>query len=70
MIEIIMKNGFSALSGFVCVFSLVTLILFVIASIANAFMKQGKFDISEIRKLFLTNIVFMLVFALLAYFLI
>lgn len=46
------------------------LILFVVAVVANAFIKNGKFDVAEIRKLLFNNMVFMLVFALLDYFLV
>ena len=70
MISKIMENGFIALAAYVYVFALISLILFVIAAVANAFMKHGKFDMAEIRKLFLTNLVFMLIFALLDYFLV
>lgn len=70
MISKIMENGFIALAAYVYIFALVSLILFVIAAIANAFMKHGKFDLAEIRKLFLTNLVLSLVFALLDYFLV
>ena len=70
MISKIMENGFIALAAYVYIFALVSLILFVIAAIANAFMKHSKFDIAEIRKLFFTNIVLSLVFALLDYFLV
>lgn len=70
MISKIMENGFIALAAYVYVFALISLILFVVAAVANAFMKHGKFDMTEIRKLFLTNLVFMLIFALLDYFLV
>lgn len=70
MISKIMENGFIALAAYVYVFALISLILFVVAAVANAFMKHGKFDMSEIRKLFLTNLSFMLIFALLDYFLV
>jgi len=70
MISKIMENGFIALAAYVYVFALISLILFVVAAVANAFMKHGKFDMAEIRKLFLTNLVFMLIFALLDYFLV
>lgn len=70
MINKIMENGFIALAAYVYIFAFVSLILFVVAAIANAFMKHGKFDMTEIRKLFLTNLAFSLVFALLDYFLV
>lgn len=70
MINKIMENGFLALAAYVYIFAFVSLILFVVAAIANAFMKHGKFDMAEIRKLFLTNLAFSLVFALLDYFLV
>lgn len=70
MISKIMENGFIALAAYVYVFALISLILFVAAAVANAFMKHGKFDMAEIRKLFLTNLSFMLIFALLDYFLV
>ena len=70
MISKIMENGFIALAAYVYVVALISLILFVAAAVANAFVKHGKFDMAEIRKLFLTNLVFMLIFALLDYFLV
>ncbi len=70
MINKIMENGFLALAAYVYIFAFVSLILFVVAAIANAFMKHGKFDMAEIRKLFLTSLAFSLVFALLDYFLV
>lgn len=70
MISKITENGFIALAAYVYVFALISLILFVAAAVANAFMKHGKFDMAEIRKLFLTNLSFMLIFALLDYFLV
>lgn len=70
MISKIMENGFIALAAYICVFALISLILFVAAAVANAFMKHGKIDMAEIRKLFLTNLAFMLIFALLDYFLV
>ena len=70
MINKIMENGFLALAAYVYIFAFVSLILFVVAAIANAFMKHGKFDMAEIRKLFLTNLAFSLVFVLLDYFLV
>ena len=70
MISKIMENGFIALAAYVYVFALISLILFVAAAVANAFVKHGKFDMAEIRKLFLTNLVFMLIFALLDYFIV
>ena len=70
MISKILDNGFIALAAYAFIFALVSLILFVVAAIANAFLKRGKFDMAEIRKLFLTNLTFMLVLALLDYFLV
>ena len=63
MINKILERGFIALA-------LISLILFVVAVVANAFIKNGKFDVVEIRKLLFTNMIFMLVFALLDYFLV
>ncbi len=70
MISKIMEKGFIALAAYSYIFALISLILFVVAAIANTFIKHGKFDIAEIRKLFLTNLAFMLVFSLLDYFLV
>lgn len=70
MIQNIMANGFRALAAYVYIFAVITLVLYLVASIANAFMRNGKFDTSEIRKLFITNLTFSTVFALLDYFLI
>ena len=70
MISKIMENGFIALAAYVYIFAFISLVLFVAAAVANAFMKHGKFDIAEIRKLFMTNLAFVLVFALLDYFLV
>lgn len=70
MIDKIMENGFMGLAAYVYLFALVSLGLFVLAIIANAFLRSGKFDVAEIRKLFFTNLTFMLVFALLEHFLI
>lgn len=70
MISKIMENGFIALAAYIYVFALISLILFVAAAVANAFMKHGKIDMAEIRKLFLANLAFMLIFALLDYFLV
>lgn len=70
MINEIMEKGFNALTAYVYIFALVSFVLFVVAAIANVFMKQEKFDLHEIRKLFLTNLIFMLIFSLLDYFLI
>ena len=70
MIKSIMEKGFIALAAYVYIFALVSLILFVVGAIVNAFLKHGKLDIAEIRKLFRTNLAFSLVFALLDYFLI
>ena len=70
MIEIIMKNGFGALSGYLFVFAVATLALYVLAVIANAFMRTAGIDTQEIRKLFMTNLVFSTIFSLLDYFLV
>lgn len=70
MINKILEKGFIALGAYVCVFAFITLALFVVATVANACMKHGKFDTAEIRKLFTTNLTFMLLFALLDYFLV
>lgn len=42
MISKIMENGFIALAAYIYVFALISLILFVAAAVANAFMKHGK----------------------------
>lgn len=70
MINKILERGFIALAAYSYIFALISLILFVVAVVANAFIKNGKFDIGEIRKLLMTNMTFMLVFALLDYFLV
>ena len=70
MIQKIMSNGFRALAAYVYIFAVITLILYIVASVTNAFMRNGKFDTAEIRKLFMTNLTFSTVFALLDYFLI
>jgi hypothetical protein len=70
VINKIMENGFMALSAYIYMFALVSLVLFVVAVIANAIIKSARFDITEIRKLFLTNLTFMTVFALLDHFLV
>ena len=70
MINKILERGFIALAGYSYLFALISLILFVVAVVANAFIKNGKFDVAEIRKLLFNNMIFMLVFALLAYFLV
>lgn len=70
MINKILERGFIALAAYSYVFALITLILFIVAVVANAFIKNGRFDIAEIRKLLMTNMIFMLVFALLDYFLV
>lgn len=70
MIKNIMENGFSALAAYTFIFSLITLALFVIAMISNACTKKSKFNTGEIRKAFLSNLIFMTLFALLDYFLV
>lgn len=70
MIQNIMSNGFRALAAYVYIFAVITLILYIVASVTNAFMRNGKFDTAEIRKLFMTNLTFSTVFTLLDYFLI
>lgn len=70
MINKILERGFIALAAYSYIFSLISLILFVVAVVANAFIKNGKFDVAEIRKLLFNNMIFMLVFALLDYFLV
>lgn len=70
MINKILERGFIALAAYSYLFALITLILFIVAVVANAFIKNGSFDIAEIRKLLMTNMMFMLVFALLDYFLV
>ena len=67
MINKILERGFIALAAYSYIFALISLILFVVA---NAFIKNGKFDVAEIRKLLFNNMIFMLVFALLDYFLV
>ena len=66
MINKILERGFIALAAYSYIFALISLILFV----ANVFIKNGKFDVVEIRKLLFNNMIFMLVFALLDYFLV
>ena len=68
MINKILERGFIALAAYSYIFALISLILFVVAVVANAFIKNGKFV--EIRKLLFNNMIFMLVFALLDYFLV
>ena len=70
MINKILEHGFIALAAYSYLFALISLILFVVAVIANALIKNGKFDVAEIRKLLINNMIFMLVFALLDYFLV
>ena len=70
MINKILERGFIALAAYSYIFALISLILFVVAVVANAFIKNGKFDVVEIRKLLFNNMIFMLVFALLDYFLV
>lgn len=70
MIELIMKNGFGALSGYLFAFAAATLALYVVSSVVNAFLRTVKIDTGEIRKLFMTNLIFTVIFALLDYFLV
>ena len=70
MVKTIMENGFSALSAYTFIFSMITLGLFVVAVIVNACTKKSKFKTEEIRKVFCTNLAFMTLFALPDYFLI
>ena len=70
MVKRIIEKGFIALAAYSYIFALAALILFFVASVANAFLTRGRFDIQEIRKLLMTNMVFMLIFALLDYFLV
>ena len=70
MINKILELGFIALAAYSYIFALISLILFVVAVVANVFIKNGKFDVVEIRKLLFNNMIFMLVFALLDYFLV
>lgn len=70
MINKILERGFIALAAYSYLFAFITLLLFVIAVISNALIKKDRFDIAEIRKQLVTNMTFMLVFALLDYFLI
>ncbi len=70
MINKILERGFIALAAYSYLFALITLVLFIVAVIANAFIRNGHFDTAEIRKLLITNMTFMLVFALLDYFLV
>lgn len=70
MINKILELGFIALAAYSYLFAFITLILYIVAVVANAFIKNGRFDIAEIRKLLLNNMIFMLVFALLDYFLV
>lgn len=70
MIQNIMSNGSRALAAYVYIFAVITLVLYIIASVSNAFMRNEKFNTAEIRKLFMTNLTFSTIFALLDYFLI
>lgn len=70
MINRILERGFNALAAYSYLFALISLILFVVAVVTNAFIKNGKFDVAEIRKLLFNNMIFMLVFTLLDYFLV
>lgn len=70
MINKILESSFIALAAYSYLFALITLILFIVAVVANAFIKNGRFDTVEIRKLLITNMIFMLVFSLLDYFLV
>ena len=70
MIEKIMENGFNALSAYMYLFALGSFGLFLLASVVNAMSRRRPFDIEEIRKFFVTSLAYMLVFALLDYFLI
>jgi len=70
VINRIMENGFMGLAAYVYVLALASLVLFAAAGVANAFLKQGRFDLAEFRKLFLINLSFTLIFALLDYFLV
>ena len=70
MINKILERGFIALAAYSYLFALISLILFVVAVVVNAFIKNGRFDVAEIRKLLFNNMIFMLVFALLDYFLV
>ena len=70
MIKTIMEKGFSALTAYTFVLSLVMSGLFVAAIIANACTKNSKFNTSEIRKVLLINLCFMTVFAVLDYLLV
>lgn len=62
MINKILERGFIALAAYSYIFALISLILFVVAVVANAFIKNGKFDVAEIRKLLFNNMIFMLEF--------
>lgn len=70
MIEAIMANGFSALAGYLFNFAVATLILYVVAAIANACFRTARIDTAEIGKLFRTNLIFGMIFMLLDYFLV
>ena len=70
MIEKIMENGFNALSAYMYLFALGSFGLFLLASVVNAMSRRRPFDIEAIRKFFVTSLAYMLVFALLDYFLI
>ena len=70
MIEKIMENGFNALSAYMYLFALGSFGLFLLASVVNAMSRRRPFDIEEIRKFFFSFLAYMLVFALLDYFLI
>lgn len=69
MIDRIMIDSFSALAAYTGVFAMVILALFCVCTIINAFIRT-KIAVDGIVKLFTTTMVFLLVFALLDYFLI
>lgn len=70
MIQDIMQRGFSALAAYIYLFALVSFGLYVVAAVSNAFVKNCRFNLEEIRKLFISNLAFVSAFALLDYFLI
>jgi len=70
MVERIIAKGFIVISAYMYMFALVALVLFVLAMLANAFFKSNRFNLEEIRKLFLTSLWFMTAFAIMDYFLV
>lgn len=70
MMEAIMANSFLALAGYLFMFAVATLVLYIVAVIINACLRSSRIDTAEIRKLFMTNLVFSTIFALMNYILV